>query len=747
MVSVSTHLYFLSTGSYNVQSPQLEPVETNTPTVQKLKPPSYLPLSRNYGFLGRIDEIDWIEQALFVQQTYRKIAVVGPGGIGKTQVALAFAHSVLEKHPDVSVFWVHASSLEAFQQACRQVASVVGIADTEGGKKEVKEQVQRHLSSERAARWVLVVDGADDMEVLDGSDGEMGLLDYLPGGARGLTLFTARHKRTAHELAGSGIVDVETLDLTTASSLFKVNLTRKDYSYERPAFEEILQELDCLPLSIIQAAAYLNCNTTSVEEYLSLLRSTDQDLISVMSRKMRDSTQYQHAANAVAKTWLVSFVQIIRRNADAAALLQYMSCIDWKAIPRSILPAIEPEARMTAAIGTLCAYSFITPRRDGKTYDMHRLVHVAAGIWLQQKGLVVETQRKALVHLSRIFPSDDWDNRETWREYLPHAARMGDPKMGGPIGARATLYLKVGRCLQSDGQVRDAVSWLEESRKLRSDLPEDDAHRLLTEHVLAMAYQANGQVKKAVGLLEHVVAIRAKMVAATDPDRLASQHELAIAYQANGQVKDAVRLLEHVVAVEKRVLAEDHLDRLASQQQLASAYLANGQVKEAARLLEQVVTVEGRVLGEDHPDRLHSQHELASTYLANAQIEEAVKLLERVVAIRERVLAEDHPDRLASQHELAILYEAVGMTDNLESQLSSSADEQGSDSSSAGTGTARLKKTLSHAPAARSMAYRAPFQFYPSQHHSIPINTPALPPMAPTLPTSPPQRASKPSNL
>jgi hypothetical protein len=42
------------------------------------------------------------------------------------------------------------------------------------------------------------------------------------------------------------------------------------------------------------------------------------------------------------------------------------------------------------------------------------------------------------------------------------------------------------------------------------------------------------------------------------PDLLASQHALAGAYRANGQVKKAVELLEHVVAVEGQVLAEDH---------------------------------------------------------------------------------------------------------------------------------------------------------------------------------------------
>jgi len=35
------------------------------------------------------------------------------------------------------------------------------------------------------------------------------------------------------------------------------------------------------------------------------------------------------------------------------------------------------------------------------------------------------------------------------------------------------------------------------------------------------------------------------------PDRLVSQHALAMAYQANGQVTDAVRLLEGLVRIEQ----------------------------------------------------------------------------------------------------------------------------------------------------------------------------------------------------
>lgn len=51
-------------------------------------------------------------------------------------------------------------------------------------------------------------------------------------------------------------------------------------------------------------------------------------------------------------------------------------------------------------------------------------------------------------------------------------------------------------------------------------------------------------------------------------DRPASQHELAIAYEADGQVGKAVGLLE-LVAVKAKVLRDDHPSRLISQRALA----------------------------------------------------------------------------------------------------------------------------------------------------------------------------------
>jgi hypothetical protein len=65
---------------------------------------------------------------------------------------------------------------------------------------------------------------------------------------------------------------------------------------------ELLDELTYLPLAIAQAAAYLNRNRMSIAKYLKLLQSTEQDIVTLISREFRDNTRYKESKNAVAAT-------------------------------------------------------------------------------------------------------------------------------------------------------------------------------------------------------------------------------------------------------------------------------------------------------------------------------------------------------------------------------------------------------------------------------------------------------------
>jgi tetratricopeptide (TPR) repeat protein len=618
-------------------------------------------LQRNHKFVGRSAELDILKQKLLVNKDCQKVALCGLGGIGKTQVALHFAYLVKENYSEFSIFWVQALSMETFEQGFMEIARALGIHLRQESNEDVKILIRQRLCTKTAGKWLLIIDNADDLGLLHGIHETDGLLSFLPESDDGLTIFTTRYGAVAQHLTGSDVVEIGKMAGQETADLLEKSLVRKSPSYDYETMMNLLTELEYLPLAITQAAAYINTNKSSMSEYLRLLRKTEQDAVAILSTDFGDKTRYQNLTNAVAKTWMITFNKILECDTLAADLLAFISCIEWRAIPYSILPAAYPESRLIGAIGTLCSYSFLERRDEGTQLDMHRLVHLATRIWVKKSGREAETRMAALQHLTEVFPSDDYTNREIWLDYLPHVALIKKDEQCQDTEEKSELCLKVGQCLYVDGRMKEAFLWLRESCEWRDrNLAQDNADRLLSQHKLAIAYQANGQIKEAVKLLEHVVAIRTEVLAEDHPNRLASQHELAIAYQANGQVKEAVKLLERVVAIRTEVLAEDHPDRLASQHALAITYQANGQVKEAVKLLERVVEIQAKLLAEDHPDRLASQHNLAIAYQANGQVKEAVKLLDYVVAICTQVLAEVHPSRLASQHALAITYQANG---------------------------------------------------------------------------------------
>ncbi|WZH40899.1 uncharacterized protein QYS62_001837 [Fusarium acuminatum] len=413
--------------------------------------------------------------------------------------------------------------------------------------------------------------------------------------------------------------------------------------------------------AITQAAAYMNENQIPLTEYLQLFENTDRDRIELLSAEFQDDTRYEQTQDPVATTWFISFNQIRRANELASRILMFLAYVEPKAVPQSMLPEGESQQQLTQAIGTLCGYRFLDRRESSEIFDIHSLVHLATRSWVAENESGKEQRQAAIARLRQIFPTDDWENREVWRQYLPHAIKLLRCPEDSWNDERCELGYWVGRCLHVDGRVTEAVELLEHVVQIQeTTLAEDHPSRLASQHALAGVYEANGQIKEAVKLLENVVQIQETTLAEDHPSRLASQHALAGVYEANGQIKEAVKLLENVVQIQETTLAEDHPDRLVSQHELAGAYKANGQIKEAVKLLEHVVAVEGTTLAEDHPSRLASQHALAGAYKANGQIAEAVKLLEHVVAIQETTLAEDHPDRLASQHALAGVYEANG---------------------------------------------------------------------------------------
>jgi tetratricopeptide (TPR) repeat protein len=351
---------------------------------------------------------------------------------------------------------------------------------------------------------------------------------------------------------------VEEMDRPEAINFLKKTLIRKQLLDSETITTELLDELTYLPLAIAQAAAYLNTNkNTSISSYLQLLRNTEQGMISLMSREFRDNTRYKESSNAIARTWLLSFEQIRHQDPIAAEILSFISCIEPKAIPHSILPQGESEERQVRAIGTLCGYSFMVKRGEEDIYDIHRLVHLATNIWVQRHG-TIEVLKKAIKHVSHIFPHHYHDNRLVWRPYLIHTLRLLKERPSEDVDDIYILCYKVGQCLYGEGRNHEAISWLEESYQWgESKFKEKPTDLLYLPYYLARAYIEKGLFKKAIDMLELIVTANSTK-AEDHPDRLESQNQLAIAYLNDGQAKKSIELVEHIVTIRARMHAEKH---------------------------------------------------------------------------------------------------------------------------------------------------------------------------------------------
>lgn len=213
----------------------------------------------------------------------------------------------------------------------------------------------------------------------------------------------------ATELADTNVVKLQEMDRAESLEMLRRSLLREEGLLDDElVVKDLLQELTHLPLAIAQAAAYLNNNGLSISDYLKLMRRTERDMISLMDSGFRDSSTGSDSEKAIATTWLVSFEQIRHSDPNAAVLLVFMSHIEPKAIPHSMLPALRYEADMVSAIGTLYAYAYISKRGpsqvESQVYDMHRLVHLATRIWIQHQGMVPNSSIDPIEHVADIFP-------------------------------------------------------------------------------------------------------------------------------------------------------------------------------------------------------------------------------------------------------------------------------------------------------------------------------------------------------
>jgi hypothetical protein len=264
---------------------------------------------------------------------------------------------------------------------------------------------------------LLIFDNVEDILIgFSGSStaGAADLLDYLPRSELCSIIFTTTSSNTARMLASQNLIKLRELAPDLALRMLYNYLSTPTSQSKQQEAKLLLQELSYLPLAIVQAAAYMNAGSITLQDYRSALDRPKELALKHSSDAPVDALQGSNAKSPVAATLGLSLDEIRRSNALATEYLFLAACVDRKDIPLDLLDASTTRAREDA-VKVLSRYALITRRPAESALNLHGLVHRALRDWLQQQGWLRKWTQQAIKQLLRVFPDHDHVSRSKWQ--------------------------------------------------------------------------------------------------------------------------------------------------------------------------------------------------------------------------------------------------------------------------------------------------------------------------------------------
>ncbi|GHO76378.1 tetratricopeptide repeat protein [Ktedonobacter sp. SOSP1-85] len=661
-----------------------------------------VPYPRNPYFIGRETVLGSLRQTLVpgARTTALTQSLSGLGGIGKTQVAVEYAHQYGEYYE--AVLWIPADSLAVATAAYLRLATeVLGLPEQQEADQQiaaVKGWLQKHSG------WLLIFDNVEDPYAI--------LSTFIPSKHQGSVLITTR-SRELGTLAHSEILplfseeDAILFLLRRSKRINRKAPVTKASADDIVLARELCQLLDRLPLALDQAGAYIAENRKSLKQYIDLYHQRRQDLLD--RRQAKDLSNITDHPDSVFMTFWLSWETIQEQNALAGKALQFCAFLAPDQIPEPLVVAgitasEHPNNTLATdeALGLLYRYSLVEWAEQ--ILSLHRLVQEVI------QDVLAEEERQQwmgqAVHLvNAVFPSGEYG---TWSEcefLLPHAlmcakwililrhkklegARLlhaiayyldkraqyeeaeplyqhalaitqeqletDHPEIGTIFNNLALLYLHQGRYAEAEPLYQRALTIAQE--QLGADHPQTGT----SLNNLAELYRAQGRYAEAEPLHQRALTIAQEQLGADHPQTAASFNNLALLYRAQGRYAEAEPLFQRALAVKEEQLGVDHPQTAAGFNNLAELYRAQGRYAEAEPLYQRALTIAQEQLGVDHPQTGTSLSNLAGLYRAQGRYAEAEPLYQRALTIAQEQLGADHPQTGTSLNNLAELYQAQG---------------------------------------------------------------------------------------
>lgn len=626
-----------------------------------------VPYRRNPFFIGRDDLLKELhdlltatrEQAIILPQ-----AISGLGGIGKTQIAVEYAFRY--SHEYRFILWMSAATRDTLISDFVAAAKLLHLPERdEQDQNIVVAAVKLWLTCRDS--WLLILDNVENLEMV---------YDFLPTVDNGHILLTTRIQAVGSVVNAIEVEKMREEDgillLLRRAKLLPSNVPlERAPEIDRRKAEEIVREVDGLPLAIDQAGAYIEETGCSISSYLDRYRHQQTVLLS-----RRGGYSIDHP-ESVATTWSLSFKQIEQIAPIAADLLRFCAFLAPDAIPEEMIvkgvanlsqllqPITTNASLLDETIGVLRRFSLLRRNTDINILTIHRLVQAVIKESMDGEMQCLWAERTVRA-VNSIFPDVTYETWSLCQRYLQHAqvcmSHVVQYSFAFPEAAR--LLNEAGRYLYDHAQYTEyaeAEQLYQRALAIREQILESEhPDTATTLNNLADLYLAQKRNKQAEQLYQRALAIREQVLGSLHSDTAISLSNLARFYRHQGKFERAEPLYQRALAIQEQILGFQNASTAMTLYRLAFLYYVQGKYDEAEILYQRSLAIRERVLDPSHPETAMTITNLARLYYTQGRYEEAEVLYERALSIREQVQGPQHPETASVLNHLARLYFAQG---------------------------------------------------------------------------------------
>ncbi|KAH6704326.1 kinesin light chain 1 [Leptodontidium sp. MPI-SDFR-AT-0119] len=440
-------------------------------------------------FVAREDELSKIHQALSGDGSRRAVVLHGLGGIGKTQLSIAYAKR--HKNNYSAILWLNIKDEDSLKQSfvklskqiSREHPSAIRVSNPEANQNlyEAVESVQSWLSLPNNTRWLMIYDNYDNPKLPGKSDPTaVDIRKFLPKSYQGSIIITTR----SAEVRIGQCIQIQKLGNMRDSLEILLNVSRREGLVMDPDAMKLAEELDGLPLALATAGAYLDQTARSFSDYLRLykeswarLKETSPELSSY-----EDRTLYS--------TWQISFDNIKQRNPLSTNLLRLWAYFDnqdlWFELlqhsesdsPEWLRELTKDELGFDGAVRVLSNHGLVEvatssqESTESKGDSIHGCVHSWTIHALNQKW-DYDLARLAVKFVAAHVPGEK-DSRP-WtmqRRLLQHAARCShmfskslvrDDELADDCHNLGLLYADQGKLVEAERMYQRALQGYEKA--------------------------------------------------------------------------------------------------------------------------------------------------------------------------------------------------------------------------------------------------------------------------------------------